>query len=716
MRTRPLAAMILALGLALSAPASAQNTDPATLVADRVQIAGNRTLVAQGSVEVLYRATRLRATSVTYDRTSGALSIAGPIVLTDDKGTVVLADAAELSDDLRDGILTSARMVMDRQMQIAAAEMQRLGGRHTVLSKAVASSCHVCAEDPTPLWEIRARRIIHDQQERQIYFDNAQLRISGIPVFWLPHLRIPDPTLDRATGFLMPRLVSTSRLGLGVQLPYFIRLGQSRDLTLTPFLASKDVKSLGFRYRQALRGGEFAVTGAISNDRVVPGRRGWLATEGRFDLRGGFELRFAGEMISDPAYLRDYGLSDKDRLDSTLVISRTRVDEHIGGRLTHVHSIRASEVNGELPQLSADVGWTRRLAMPGLGGTATLSFESHAHRRTSDIDGDRGRDVARATLAAFWRRDWLGPAGLLAAVEAGATMDLHRIGQDSRLPTTVTTVTPAALAELRWPWARVDGRGNSDVIEPIVQVVWSRLRPENAPGNLGRVANEDSTLVEFDEGNLFGFSRFSGADRREGGTRVNAGLQWTRVSADGWNVVASAGRVYRLSGTGQFTAPSGLGGRKSDWVTALHLAAPNGALFQGRAVFDDQLDLARGEMRLSVLRDRYDLAAGWLWAEADPAENRLTDTSEWVLDGRLKLASGWNARASSRHDFRAQRTTAAALGLEFANECMRVDLTVRRSFTSSTALQPSTSFGLSVDLLGFGNASAGSAASKSCRY
>lgn len=709
MRAPRLAALILAAGLALAAPVRAQDDGPATLIADRVQIAADRRLVAEGNVEVLYRATRLRAASVAYDRTTGALSIGGPIVLTDDSGTVVLADAAELSDDLREGILTSARMVMDRQMQIAAAEMQRLGGRHTVLSRAVASSCHVCAENPTPLWEIRARRIVHDQLERQIYFDGAQLRFAGVPVMWLPHLRVPDPTLERATGFLMPRLVSTSRLGTGVQVPYFFKLGPSRDLTLTPFLASKDVQSLGFRYRQAFRRGEIAVTGALSHDRVVAGRRGWLAAEGRFDLPEGFELRFAGETISDPAYFRDYGLSEKDRLDSSLVVGRTRAGEHVGGRLVHVHSIRSGEVNAQLPQLSADVGWIRRLAVPGIGGTATLSFEGHAHRRTSDTD-ILGRDVARATLAAFWRRDWVGPAGVLAALEAGATFDLHRIAQDSRWPGHVTTATPAVLAELRWPWARVDGTGNSDVIEPVVQLVWSRLaRPNHVP-------NEDSALVEFDEGNLFGFSRFSGADRREGGSRINAGLQWTRTTTGGWHMVASAGRVIRLSGRGQFTAASGLGGRGAGWVGALHLGAPDGTLFQGRAVFDNRFALARGEMRLAMLRERFDLAAGWLWAEADPAENRPTDTSEWVLDGRLKLSDGWNARAYSRHDFRAQRTTAAALGLEFVNECLRLDLTLKRSFAASTTVQPSTSFGLSVDLLGFGNSRAGGSTSKTCRF
>jgi len=508
MRAPRLAAMILALGLALAPAARAEDSGAATLVADSVRIAGNRTLIARGNVEVLYGEARLRAGAVSYDRTSGALTIEGPIVLTDDKGSVVLADSAQLSDDLRDGILTSARMVMDRQMQIAAAEIQRLGGRYTVLSRAVASSCEVCAKDPTPLWEIRARRVIHDQQERQIYFDNAQVRLAGVPVFWVPHLRMPDPTLTRATGFLMPSLVSTSRLGTGIQVPYFIRLGQSRDLTLTPFLASKDVRSLGIRYRQAFRTGEIALTGALSHDRVVTGRRGWLAAEGRFSLPDGFELRFAGETISDPAYFRDYGLSDKDRLQSSLVVSRTRPGEHIGGRLVHVHSIRSGEVNATLPQLSADVSWTRRLALPGLGGTATLSFESHAHRRSSDVN-ILGRDVARGTLSAFWRRDWVGPAGVLAAIETGATIDLHKISQDSTWPSQITTVTPAALVELRWPWARTDGAGNADVIEPVIQLVWSRLAPA------ANVPNEDSTLIEFDEGNLFGFSRFSGADRRE---------------------------------------------------------------------------------------------------------------------------------------------------------------------------------------------------------
>lgn len=702
---------LLALGLSLTAPgARAQGHDgPATLIADRVQVMANRTLVAEGTVEVLFRGARLKATRIGYDRSTGSLEIAGPLVLTDDSGTVVLADAAQLSDDLREGILHSARVVLERQLQIAANEVQRVGGRHTVMSRAVASSCRVCAERQTPLWEIRARRVIHDQQERQIYFDNATLRLGGLPILWFPHLRMPDPTLKRSTGFLMPRFVSSSRLGTGVHLPYFIALGPSRDLTLTPLLASKDVVSLGLRYRQAFRRGELAVVGALSTDRTGNGRRGWIGSEGRFALPGGFALHFAAEAVSDPAYFRDYGLADKDRLDSSIVISRTRPDEHIAARILHIHSIRAGEVNATLPQLSSDLRWTRRLALPRMGGIVTLQFESHAHRRSSDLDA-LGRDVARATLSAFWRRNWVLPGGILAAVEAGATLDLHRIAQDSGWPSAVTTTTPGALVELRWPWARQGAGGVSDVVEPVVQLVWSRQAGAN------HVPNEDSTLVEFDEGNLFGLSRFAGADRREGGTRLNAGLQWTRTTASGWQVAASAGRVIRMSGLGQFTAASGLDRKRSDWLASLHLAAPGGTLFQGRAVFDDRFTLSRGEMRLAVEREGFGMAAGWLWAEADAAENRPTATSEWVLDGRLQLAQGWTARASTRHDFRARRTTAAAMALEYANECLRVDLTVKRSFTASAAVAPSTDFAVSIDLLGFGNSRPSGVAGKTCRY
>ena len=99
----------------LAFQASAQ--DQATLVADRVYLSGDDTLTAEGAVEVFYKGSRLTAEKIVYDQQTDVLTIKGPIRLTEEDGTILMADAAELSRDLQEGILSSARLVLDQQLQ-----------------------------------------------------------------------------------------------------------------------------------------------------------------------------------------------------------------------------------------------------------------------------------------------------------------------------------------------------------------------------------------------------------------------------------------------------------------------------------------------------------------------------------------------------------------------------------------------------------------------
>ena len=55
----------------------------------------------------------------------------------------------------------------------------------------------------------------------------------------MPYLRVPDPSVERAWGFLTPGLKISSNLGTGLKLPFFIPIGRSKDLLLTPFLSPK---------------------------------------------------------------------------------------------------------------------------------------------------------------------------------------------------------------------------------------------------------------------------------------------------------------------------------------------------------------------------------------------------------------------------------------------------------------------------------------------
>lgn len=706
--------LALALAALLTLPASAQ--DMATLIADSLAIRGDNVLVAEGGVEVFYQGRRLKAAKLSYDQSTDKLTIEGPITLTDGDKIIVLAEMAELSGDLTQGILTSARMVLNQQLQLAADEILRVNGRYTQLSRTVASSCQVCPTNPTPLWEIRARRVIHDQLERQLYFDGAQFRIMGVPVAYIPHLRMPDPTLDRATGFLMPEIRTTSTLGTGIKLPYFIALGDHRDLTLTPYLSTNRTRTLEARYRQAFRNGQIEAKGALSWDDILPGeQRGYLTAQGSFELPRDFDLGFNLEMVSDPAYLLDYGLSQKDRLDSRIEVTRTRRNEYIGGRLIHIQSIRAGEANATLPSIIEDLTWHRRFRPVLIGGEGGLRFQTHAHYRSSNLDFDSadadteidGRDVVRNSLRLDWRRNWVLPTGIVGSVLGEVATDFYVIGQDATAPATVTRIHPTAAVELRWPWVRAERNGASNVIEPIAQLAYSATGSDAMP-------NEDSRLVEFDEGNLFSLDRFPGSDSKEHGLRGNLGISWTRYAPSGWSLGAAVGRVLRAEDRGQFGAASGLDGSISDWLAALQLSTANGFNLTNRALFDDTFDMTKNELRMGWETDRYGLSSSYIWTIADLTENRPDATSELTFDGNYRISDRWSGRLAGRYDFVTDRTASAGVGLGFVTDCLKVDLSLSRRFTSSTSVTPSTDFGLSVDLVGFGSGR-GRAPARSCR-
>ena len=118
----------LLVALALPVAAVAQETDgAATLLADRITLTGSDRIEATGAVEVFYRGNRLTASRLSFDQSTDTLTIDGPIRLVEpgQTGAVLIADQAELSRDLRDGILTGARLVLAREMQLAATTIRR---------------------------------------------------------------------------------------------------------------------------------------------------------------------------------------------------------------------------------------------------------------------------------------------------------------------------------------------------------------------------------------------------------------------------------------------------------------------------------------------------------------------------------------------------------------------------------------------------------------
>lgn len=679
---------------AQSRPVAAANQSDTTLIADRVTARPDGVLVAEGNVEILANGQILRASRVVFDDATGALQLDGPIVITDGPDTVILADEAELTDEFRNGLIRSARMVIDQKMQIAAAEINRVNDRYTQLHRTVASSCTVCANAPVPLWQVRAKRIIHDQQERQLYFENATLEIGSVPVLYLPRLRLPDPTLRRASGFLVPTLRYSSTIGTGLQIPYFWTINDHSDVTVTPYLTSGGAKTIELVYRQAFRSGEVQISAAATQDNVMPETRGFFRAQGRFDLPRDFTLSFDLGRVSDAGYSRDYGLANSSTKDSTLSVSRYERDQLIETNVTYYAPYFVSTGATTEARIVADSELIQRFTPAGLGGTAEARLYAFGQVRDFANTGIL-RDQPRVLADLSWERSWVGPVGLVGKLRTELGADMYSSGTTGLAGSRQSRIVPPRVgAELRWP-LMAQTASATHFLEPVVQLVWSDDDPRTD-------TNEDSLLVELDETNLFSFNRFPGRDRTEQGLRANLGVTWTRTSHLGWAMGVTVGRIISNAPHPDAAPSSGISTRLSDWLTTVHLDLTNGLKLTNRAQYTDSFLVNKNALELAWTAQDWNLASTYTWLRPDPAIGRPTEASELLLSTGYSFDNDWTAEFSWQYDLSAGSSRNAGLGLSYLADCASVDFTVSREFTSATNLQPSTDFGFQVSLDGFG--------------
>ena len=144
----------------------------------------NHRVSAVGNVQIYYGGSTLEADKVIYDQTTKRLHAEGNVRLTEEDGKVTYGDIMDLSDDYRDGFVDSLRLDSPDQTRMAAARAERTGGNYTVFHNGVYTACEPCKDDPKkpPLWQVKAARIIHDQGEKMMYFEDASLEFFGEPI------------------------------------------------------------------------------------------------------------------------------------------------------------------------------------------------------------------------------------------------------------------------------------------------------------------------------------------------------------------------------------------------------------------------------------------------------------------------------------------------------------------------------------------------------
>ena len=325
-------ALILVAGSALAQSAATQGAaarNPDKLVVEANELVYDKdhnTVSAVGGGRALLQAPGPAGGPGRLQPHDQALYAEGRAKLTDEKGNVTYAKRFDLTDDFAAGFAEGVESVSTDRTRFTSPRVERSAGAVTVFNSGVYTACEPCKAHPErpPLWQIRAAKIIENQQTHIVYYEDAWLEVAGVPVAYIPYFSAPDPTVTRQSGLLAPTITRSSYIGVGVTVPYFLDLAPNYDLTLTPTYFSSQGPFLDAEWRQRLETGQYniRVTGIDQQD---PGLfpvypydsgdrhyRGSLESNGEFYLNDKWRWGWDITAMSDPFYLNDYKIKNVD--------------------------------------------------------------------------------------------------------------------------------------------------------------------------------------------------------------------------------------------------------------------------------------------------------------------------------------------------------------------------------------------------------------------
>jgi LPS-assembly protein len=308
-------------------------------------------------------------------------------------------------------------------------------------------------------------------------------------------------------------------------------------------------------------------------------------------------------------------------------------------------------------------------------------------------------NYVRASSQIDWQKRIIGPGGQVFTPFAYLRGDAFGLDPGSANASALisddaaTRLTPAVGLEWSWP-VMASVPGSTHIFEPIAQII---ARPSESL--IGKVPNDDSLSLVFDDSTLFDRDKFSGFDRAEGGTRLNAGLRYIGSFDSGFTIDGLFGQSYQLAGTNSFAETdvantgyvSGLESDVSDYVGRLSIDTGVGPRFTARGRFDEKdFSIQRGEIEATNALGPITASAAYLYLREFPNDTTV-DSPTSVLRGAasVNFVENWRLYGAVAYDITNNALASNSVGLAYDNSCVTFALAYSETREDYSDIEPS---------------------------
>ncbi|MCA1910152.1 MAG: LPS assembly protein LptD, partial [Magnetospirillum sp.] len=673
--------------------------EPVQLTAD--QIIHDRELgivTAKGRVEIVQTNNRtLVADTVSYNLKQDIIAASGNVVATEPSGEVIFADYFELTGDFKDGVAQEIKVILADSSRIGATSGVRVGGNRTDFDNGIYTACEPCRRKPdqTPLWQVKAVRVTHNQADQEIEYRDAWMEFAGIPVMYTPYMSHPDPTVRRRSGFLMPSASMSSNLGANVATPYYWAIADNQDLTFTPrFLfpnsSTTKVPALENKGRSVLQRvvlngehrwvgaeGETKTVASLTADKYSADLRGHIDASGRFDLSNVWRAGYQVQRSSDDTYTGIYGYSFQR--NQPWLTTRPYL-EGFGRRNYAVleafsyQGLREQDDPSSSPLVLPHASFSHMSMPSSRGGYWTIDTDMLSYARSEGLAANR------LSTKVAWNRPFLGRMGDITDFSASLRGDGYHADHLDNNDGSANSgrVVPQVSLNWRQPFIRQSAT-LPQIVEPLLMVAAS---PNG--GNPRKLPNEDSQTFELDEINALSPDRMTGLDRVEGGVRGGYGLRWSAYPSRGGYVTAQVAQGWRARKDSTYAPGQGFDDYLSDYVGRLDIAPTGNLALLNRVRLDkDTLTLRRNENTLSVGSPLMRFSTTYLMLEkSGTADQRFDRRHALVNTLTSSISRYWQVAATVSSDLTNGGDVQSWGGkATYSDECFAFVTDLRRNTT-----------------------------------
>jgi len=677
-----------------TAPKPPPKDAPIQLQADEVDYDSEGKIVsAIGHVEIVQEGHTLEAERVDYDQNTDTVTAKGHVVMIDERGNVAFSDHVVLKDQMRDGVLAGFGALIGKNGRLAARSAQRINGTTVVARRTNYSPCKICNKpgQKTPLWQVKAERVVYDQVRHKIHFHDAVIDIKGVPVAYAPNFTVSDPTVRYASGLLVPEVGTSTKIGYFTRLPVYVSISESQDMTVMPMVSTGGSALLELEYRQRWDSGGmwFQGSGAYSSEGGLggtPGAQtyGHIFGSGREQLADTWRAGFDVQATSNPGYMRFYDISYLDRLTNDLFIEDTPGRSRFAITSYYFQGLRSTDITSRIPYVLPKVEFSYIPTEKVAGGS--FRFDLNA----ASIGRDSQRNDQRVTGEFNWKEPTILGNGQIWTFALDARGDAYHFDVPQGVTRTSDSMlergTAYAALDWRWPFVAQSSPGHSYVIQPIGQVV---LQPYG--GNPTGLRQEDSQDFEFDDNNVFSFNQLPGYDIIETGPRANVGAM-AEALFPGGEVEAQLGQTYRLKPDPVLTAFSGNTGTTSDLVGSLSVKFPH-------LDITDRFDLdrrdgtvRRHEIYVTGSYNRSSLQVSYVQLPQTVTSLGLPSRQEINVQADINVWQNWQVFVAGQRDLANNQFLNTEYGIGYEDECIAISIAIRRKYTADLiqGVPPST--------------------------